>query len=207
VENALGELGLDQNVAKLSARKPVDIEYIEVLPAMSAVGVVVVDDFHKLPGRTRSALADYLKSLADDDSKKTKLIVLGINRAGENLISFAHDLVNRVDIIAFEANPDEKVRSLLAQGEQALNVILNVKDEIVREVKGSFYLAQMLAREVCLEADVLEAADTQRILEVSFPAVRSKVWDRLGRAFRDRCERFCRGSNFRREGRAPYLQF
>jgi hypothetical protein len=76
VENALQEIGLDSNVAKLSARKPADVEYIEALPSIGSVGVVVVDDFHKLPDRTRSALADYLKSLADDDSKTTKLIIL-----------------------------------------------------------------------------------------------------------------------------------
>lgn len=204
VENALRELGLG-SVTKLSARKPADIEYIELLPSMHGVGIVVVDDFHKLPDHTRSALADYLKSLADDDTKATKLIVLGINRAGENLISFAHDLVNRVDIISFEANPDEKVHSLLSQGERALNVLLSVKDEVVREARGSFYLAQMLAREVCLQAQVLECANPQRVLQVSFPGVRSKVWERLGLAFRERCERFCRGSKLRREGRAPYL--
>jgi hypothetical protein len=93
----------------------------------------------------------------------------------------------------------------LTQGEEALRISLGVKDEIVKEVKGSFYLAQMLAREVCLQAGVLDARESAMTLLVSFPGVRSKVWDRLGLAFRERCERFCRGSKLRREGRAPYL--
>jgi hypothetical protein len=105
-----------------------------------------------------------MKTLADEEVETVKLIILGINRAGENLISFANDLVNRIDIIPFEANPDEKVDSLIGQGEHALNIRLNVRQEIVREAKGSFYLAQMLAREVCMEASVLERRDSPRPL-------------------------------------------
>lgn len=205
VDNALKDLGITKDVAKLSARKPADVEYIEALPSMGGVGVVVIDDFHKLTDDARSRLADYMKALADDEAKNVKLVVLGINRAGEGLIRFAHDLVNRIDIVPFEANPDEKVEQLLRQGEAALNIELNVRDDIVREVKGSFYLAQMLAQQVCLQADLLEAASARRDISVSFPAVVTKVWDRLGLTFKQRCERFCTGTRPRKEGRAPYL--
>ena len=205
IENALEEVGISKNVTKLSARKQSDVEYIQALPEISDVGAVVVDDFHKLNNETRSRLADYMKTLADEEVETVKLIILGINRAGENLISFANDLVNRIDIIPFEANPDEKVDSLIGQGEHALNIRLNVRQEIVREAKGSFYLAQMLAREVCMEASVLERRDSQGHSEVSLPAVRSRVWERLGLSFRQRCESFCTGTRLRKEGRAPYL--
>jgi hypothetical protein len=205
VENALADVGIAGNVTKLSARKPQDIEYIETLPELGNVGVVVLDDFHKLDDAIRSRLADYMKTLADEEPGGVKLVILGINRAGENLISFANDLVNRIDIIPFEANPDEKVDSLLTKGQEALNIRVNVKDEIVREAKGSFYLAQMLAREVCMEAGVLERSESLQELQVSFPGVRSRVWERLKLSFKDRCEDFCTGTRLRKEGRAPYL--
>jgi hypothetical protein len=35
------------------------------------------------------------------------MFIVGTNKAGENLVQFAHDLVNRLDIVAFESNPDE----------------------------------------------------------------------------------------------------
>src|SRR4029079_5944669 len=47
VEKALEQVGLSGAVAKLSARRPRDVEYIEALPDLGAVGVVIVDDFHK----------------------------------------------------------------------------------------------------------------------------------------------------------------
>jgi molybdopterin-guanine dinucleotide biosynthesis protein len=131
VETALERLKMAGKVTKFSARKPSDIEYIEALPELGAVGIVVVDDFHKLSDQTRSALADYMKTLADGESKETKIIAVGINKAGQSLINFAHDLVNRIDIVPFEGNPDEKVEALIVQGASALNVHFNVMDEVV----------------------------------------------------------------------------
>ena len=69
VEKALARLGLEKSVTKLSARRRQDVEYIESLPELGRVGVVIVDDFHKLPVTTRSALADYMKTLADEEAQ------------------------------------------------------------------------------------------------------------------------------------------
>lgn len=82
VEKALAAIGVSENVTKLSARRQADLEYIEILPETPAVGTVMVDDYHKLQVPTKSALADYLKVLADAEDDKTKIIVLGINQAG-----------------------------------------------------------------------------------------------------------------------------
>ena len=205
VETALARLGMTATVTKLSARRPKDVEYIEALPGLGAAGIVIVDDFHKLRDDTRAALADYMKTLADEESRKTKIVVIGINKAGQNLIGFAHDLVNRLDIIPFENNPDEKVREVIVLGQRALNVDINVADEIVAAASGSFYLTQMLSREVCKRAGVLEASLDRIRTEVSFESVRADVWERLANVFQARCERFCRGTKLRKEGRAPYL--
>ncbi len=205
VENALVEIGLSEKVTKLSARLPEDVEYIIELPQMGKVGTVIVDDFHKLPDNARYALADYMKTLADRSSTETKIIVIGINKAGENLIQFAHDLVNRLDIISFESNPDENVNELLTKGQDALNINLNIASEIIQSSKGSFFLAQMLALEVCLASDITERQEDLYSAQISFEAVKSEVWKRLGLSFRKRCERFCVGSKMRPAGRAPYL--
>ena len=205
VEKALSSVGRADTTTKLSARRKPDLEYIQILPETTEAGIVLVDDYHKLPQKTKLALADYLKVLADSEDRKTKIIVLGINQAGDSLIEFAPDLVNRLDVIRFETEPDEKIGELLRRGQQALNMTLNVFDEIVAAVNGSFYLAQMLAREVCLAAGVLEKQPELRTTDVSFEAISANVWDRLATSFRKRTETFCRGTRLRSEGRAPYL--
>lgn len=205
VETALKKLGITQGITKLSARRVKDVEYIEALPSLGDVGLVMIDDFHKLSDHTRSALADYMKTLADEESTGTKVVIVGINKAGASLISFAEDLVNRIDIIPFESNADERVRQVIEQGSDALNITINVVDDMVLAAQGSFYIAQMLAREVCQRSTVLERQEARRAVEVSFQSVKADVWDRLSTSFRARCEKFCRGTKIRKEGRAPYL--
>lgn len=203
VETALQKLNLP--VTRLSARKPDDIEYIQMLPKIKDVGVVLIDDFHRLPTETRTSIADLMKVLADTETKETKIIVLGINRAAENLIQIAPDLVNRIDVIRFESEPDSKIYELIQKGGEILNVSITVKDDIVESAKGSFYLAQLLCREVCLASNILHGSPQQTQTTISFEAVRANVWDRLGMSFKKRCELFCTGTRLRKTGRAPYL--
>jgi len=205
IENALNELGIGQASIKLSAWRKDDVEYIQILPETRNVGTVIVDDFHKLDLAIQEALADYLKVLADGEDKESKIIIVGINRAGDNLIRFAADLVNRIDILRFETEPDEKIEDVINKGSQALRIDIPVKNEIIVDVRGSFYLTQMLCREICLNFQIFQAQEEPRTIEVSYEAIRSHVWDRLGRTFSKRCERFCSGTKIRKEGRAPYL--
>lgn len=205
VTQALEELELGDDALKLSARKAADRELIAELPSMDDIGVVIVDDFHRLDEDVRREVADYLKTLADEESRGSKLIVVGINRAGESLVRFARDLVNRIDVIKFEANPDERVERMITQGEEALRLSLGIKSEIVHHAHGSFYIAQMLCHETCTAAGITEALAEPRETQVSYEVVLSRVMDRLGSSFLPIAVRFATGTKLRREGRAPYL--
>ncbi len=205
VHRALEQLNLTENVLVLSARKNPDIELICELPSMEDIGVVIIDDFHRLDDGIKSQIADYMKILADEERQDSKVIILGINQAGQALINFAHDLNNRLEIIQFEANPTQKVFQLLKQGEQALNIELNVKTEIAEASHGSFYISQMLAHQACLDSGILERQKSITTTAVSFELVKGKVFDRLSRTFKRRTVSFSQGTRVRREGRAPYL--
>ena len=121
------------------------------------------------------------------------------------MVQLAHDLNNRLEIIKFEANPIEKVRQLLVLGEVALNIEVNVKDEIAESANGSFYIAQMLSR-------ILAHASTQAFLKsnptrsllrsvLNWSAARSSS-DCLEFSWRDNQSA---RNHFDAKGRAPYL--
>jgi hypothetical protein len=93
------------NATSLSARRPNDLEVINALPGIDDIGTVIVDDFHKLPDGIKARLSDFMKVLADSQSEKSKLILVGINKAGQQLVTFAEDLGLRIDIFRLEANP------------------------------------------------------------------------------------------------------
>ncbi len=205
VSKAIAEIGHPLAVTKLSARVPADLDYINLLPDLTRFGLVVVDDFHKLPQDVRDRLADLLKTLADVESDESKLVVVGINQAGYSLVQHAPDLVNRIDTIRFEVEPEHKIEDCVHLGDAALNVEIEAKEQIVEGAAGSFYLAQLLCHGACVAAGVLDApADTMKVATL-YTTVRRNVMDRQETRFGKPIRDFARGPKFRPSGRAPYL--
>ena len=189
----------------LSARKTEDRQMVAELSTMKRIGTVLIDDFHRLDEPVKQAIADFLKTLADEETTDSKLIVVGINKAGDSLVRFATDLNNRIDTVQFETNPEELVQELIGKGEEALNISINGKDQIVVDAHGSFHITQLLCREMCLLAGVTETCSTSRPLDRSIEVVRERVLNELGRLFFEPARKLATGPRLRREGRAPYL--
>ncbi|MGE7825058.1 TIR domain-containing protein [Paenibacillus sp. NPDC093718] len=205
ITKGLEELGIETKITKLTARKAKDLKIIKTIPGDSLDGIIIIDDFHRLEPETKSSIADYMKTLADEESATTKLVVVGINKAGDSLVKFARDLNNRIDTIRFESNPEEKIVELIENGEKALNIKINIKGDIVKEAQGSFHIAQMLCKEICIHGDVLEACKNTTVITTSLELIKQKVFDDLSRAFNEIARAFATGPKLRKDGRAPYL--
>lgn len=205
LQRAMNELQLENKTSWLSARKIEDVQYIKHLPSLRPFGMVVVDDFHRLDTTTKKIIADLMKVLADESDKKSKLIIVGINRAGDNLISFGHDLASRVEIIPFETNHNGKIEELVTKGEKCLNVKLNVKPEIIAAAQGSFFIAQKLAYETCIRADIIQTQNRLVETTVSFELIKAQIVKDLEVVYKKTAIQFARGTRLRKEGRAPYL--
>lgn len=205
ITKGLEEIGNVTLVTKLTARRAKDILLIRDIPANEPEGIIIIDDFHRLDSETKRSIADYMKTLADEESSRTKIVIVGINKAGDSLVKFAKDLNNRIDTIRFESNPEEKVLELIEKGEKALNIHINTKSEIAREAQGSFHIAQMLCKELCIHGEILEAKTENTPVSTSFEIIKQKVFDELGRAFYETARNFSTGPKLRKDGRAPYL--
>lgn len=205
VLTALHGLGVLEDTLMLSARSPSDVALVEELCEHPAFGTAVVDDFHRLPLDLQHRVADLLKLLADTEDTKRKLIVVGINQAGVPLLRHAPDLTNRIDVIRFEAEPAAKIGELIRLGERALNVSIRCADAITEAANGSFYLAQLLCYEACIQAGVTSAVEQPTEVQTLYASVKRQVMERqkgrFGKVIRD----FARGNKFRPGTRAPYL--
>ncbi|WP_375270944.1 TIR domain-containing protein [Sphingomonas sp.] len=205
ITKLLEELQGDVFPTVLSARRPADLEYIEGLPTIKGAGVVIVDDFHRLNDDAKQSLSDYMKVLADTEDRDTKLILVGINKSGQQLISFGSDVGLRIDIFRLEANSPAKILELIAKGESALNIGIEHKRDIAERAGGSFQIAQLLCHKLCASAGVLETpSDTVRITR-SVDAVIEDTMTELSRQFQQSSVLFARGPKIKRAGRAPYL--
>lgn len=197
------ELGLP--ITMLSARNPGDRELIAELPTLLDRGVVLIDDFHRLDDSVKASIADFMKTLADAENGASKIIIVGINKAGDSLVKFSSDLNNRIDTVKFEANPIERVLELIEKGEETLNISFDIKNEIAEEAQGSFHIAQMLCYETCIADGITERHTEPHMIHTSIETVKQRVFDQLSRVFFEKARAFATGSKLRREGRAPYL--
>jgi hypothetical protein len=132
--------------------------------------------------------------------------LIGINKAGQQLVKFAHDLGLRVDVFKMEANPIERIEELVSRGEEALNITVPDKPEVTRRAQGSFQIAQLLCHKLCLLDRVTETQSlAKKTITTSLNVALEDVMSDLGRQFKEPAVMFARGSKIRREGRAPYL--
>lgn len=205
VTRIIDELNLGGSVLQLSARKQKDVDLIAELPGMDRIGTVVVDDFHRLDDSLKSSLSDYMKVLADEGNDASQLILIGINKAGDQLVRFGHDLGMRIDVFKLEANPTYKIEELITKGEAALNISIKDKSKIAERAQGSFQIAQVLCHAICIEADITESQTDLQLIDVSLEVIIERVMTDLSRQFMEPSLTFARGSKIRREGRAPYL--
>lgn len=198
-------LGGENPVTILSGRKPDDFDLIAELPEMEDIGLVLIDDFHRLPEEIKHRIADYIKLLADKEDQKSKVVIIGINKAGQSLINYAADLTGRIDTISFEANPQEKIENLVSLGEKALNILINIKAQIVEDSQGSFHLAQMLCHECCIDAAILDEREILEETKSSIEVIKDRVIKDLDKTFFEKAKLLATGPRLRKEGRAPYF--
>lgn len=207
VKRALDDAGLSESCLFLSARKRADTELIAELPSMRSIGVVVVDDFHRLPDAEKASLTDFVKVLADEEDQESKVILVGINRAGQTLVEYAPDLLHRIETIRFGRTNIERIQNMIELGARALNCRIAIADEISTEAEGSFAMAQVLCHEACLQGHLLETSREAIVKEisVSLPCIRESVIADLHPRFFPISRDFATGNKLRKEGRAPYL--
>lgn len=207
VARALRDAQLDdqRTVLKLSARRPSDAELISHLPEMERIGVVIIDDFHVLDDQYKEMLSHFMKVLADEGSEESKLILIGINKAGQKLVNLANDLSMRVDFFRLEANPSSKIEELIKLGESALNIEIEDKDALADRAQGSFHIAQLLCHTLCTMSKITETCPSRKIIKLPIEVVVEEVMENLARVFQEPAIMFARGSKLRPEGRAPYL--
>lgn len=207
VKRAMEEVGVAESCLLLSGRRPGDLALISDLHTMKGIGVVVVDDFHRLPSAVKKNLTDFVKLLADEEDASSKVILIGINQAGQTLVEYAPDVLHRVEVIKVGRTNIERLQQLIKLGEASLGCRLMIADEIAQEAEGSFAMAQVLAHEACLQFGVHETytGSSPKEVSVSLPSIREAVLADLSPRFFPIAREFSTGNKLRREGRAPYL--
>lgn len=191
----------------LSARKAKDIPKILAISNGAEAGRYVIDDFHRLDNETQEKIANLIKVAAEDyeEGVHPKIVIIGINKVGSELIHLVHDIAKRCGIHKIKPAPIETTKELITKGEEKLNIKISDHDRIFQETGGDYWLTQLVCQSVCLANNITQSANIQKHLTLDIPQLRLKVTDRLEHAYSEPVTEFCRGNRFRSTN-DPYLK-
>ncbi|MDH0137971.1 hypothetical protein ACK312_03055 [Aeromonas caviae] len=203
IEESLPTAGFEY----LSARRSKDMPRILELANVAPKGNFIVDDFHRLDNVTQSKIADIVKIAAEEygDDSHPKVVIIGINRVGSELIHLVHDIAKRCGIHRIAPASLETTTELVRKGEERLNAKFGDYIAIFSETKGDYWLTQLVCQSVCLINKVTETATVLQALDYTPAEIRAKVVQRLEHSYQEAVKEFCRGRRFRSTN-DPYLK-
>ncbi|OOG73091.1 TIR domain-containing protein [Algoriphagus sp. A40] len=207
VKKILEQLTESSEIIYLSARKAVDVEQIVKIANNSLGGFYVIDDFHRLSSELQEKLADIAKIAAEEghDSKFPKLILIGINQIGSELIQLVPDIAKRFGIHKIESGTADVIKNLVDSGCIQLNISITNLDEIFKESKGDYWLTQILCQSICAIHDVTETQSEKSQIQYIIEDTRLKVVGKLEASYHIPVKDFCRGKRFRKSN-DPYFK-
>jgi hypothetical protein len=203
IEEALPGSGFEY----LSARRAKDMPRIAELAGGALRGKFIVDDFHRLASDLQARIADIVKLAAEeyDDDSHPKVVIIGINRVGSELIHLVHDIAKRCGIHRIMSASLETTTDLVQKGEEKLGVLFGDYEAIFRETHGDYWLTQLVCQSICLMNDVTQTQTDKATLRFVPAALRQRVVQRLQHSYEEAVKEFCRGRRFRSTN-DPYLK-
>lgn len=210
VKKVIAQLGTTATVHYLSARIPLHLEQIHHIPENVTQDTFVIDDFHRLDAETRSRLADIAKVAAEqgeDGAPLPKLVLIGINELGTDLIQMVPDIAKRMGIHRILPASKQGIENLVDKGCSELNISFSPEsiERIYSESRGDYWLAQHLCQTICAMNNIINAPDAVKELTFDLDPLRVKVVERLRAAYYPAVKEFCRGQRFRPEN-DPYFR-
>lgn len=191
----------------LSARKAADIPRIMKISAGEESGSFILDDFHRLSDEDQRKIADIIKVAAEEfgDQRHPKLVIIGINKVGSELIHLVHDIAKRCGIHRIKPASFEITSELIQKGEKKLQIVFFDHKKVFIESKGDYWLTQLVCQSICIMSGITESVSEQRSLDFNEGELRQRVIERLEHSYEETVKEFCRGKRFRSTN-DPYLR-
>ena len=205
----IDEVAPTAEIEYLTAREKAHADIIEQYIDSSFPNntLIFIDDFHRLPIDLQRKLGDIAKMAAEggESQKHPKLVIIGINQVGANLIQLVPDIAKRCGIHRIQSGNQEAIDYLVQNGCKELNINIYGHNQIFSEAKGDYWLAQHLSQEICLTNNILQEQTSLVNVPYDIPGIRKAVVERLESSFYGPIKDFCRGKRPRRSN-DPYFK-
>lgn len=207
VKQILAEIYPTNPPKVLTPREPRDIAVIEGISEESGNAIFIIDDFHRLEKSIKERLADLAKLVAerDDRGNLPKLVIVGINEVGSDLIQMVPDIAKRVGIHRISPGTAEVTGQIIELGCKELNITFENPQLIFEDSRGDYWLTQQICRSICVAAGIESASSQPQVVQWSHDGIRKLIVDTLQHNYDAPVREFCRGRRFR-PSNDPYFK-
>lgn len=199
IKMALAEIFPDAVPTLLTPREPTHLPIIQAIGLNSGNKTFVVDDFHRLDKDTKESLADLAKVIAERDNRETlpKLILIGINNIGADLIKLVPDVAKRIGIHRITPGTFELISEIISLGSKKLNIEIEKPELIFKESQGDYWLTQSICRAICIRYNVDKTKNDLIMVNWENTEIKKAVVSNLYHNYDSAVKEFCRGRRFR----------
>lgn len=164
VKKVIAEAFPENSPKILTPRDPKDLPIISQISEGSGDEIFIIDDFHRLEKPLKEKIANLAKMIAEreDRSGLPKIVIVGINEVGADLIQLVPDIAKRIGIHKISSGNRTTIGEIIGLGSEALNVEIEDHDGIFKESGGDYWLTQQLCKTICISDNVSEAQPEKR---------------------------------------------
>ncbi len=147
VKKILERLGEGASATYLTARDAAHVSAIARVAQAPVAGTFVIDDFHRLAQDVQRTLGDIAKVAAEratNNQDLPKLVLIGINQIGSDLIQLVPDIAKRTGIHRIQPGTAAQIQELINAGCKELNITFENGELIFSESRGDYWLTQQL---------------------------------------------------------------
>lgn len=141
----------------------------------------------------------------EDREGLPKIVIIGINEVGSDLIQLVPDIAKRIGIHRIAAGIPKVIGEIISRGSITLNIKFDRVAEIVGDIRGDYWLTQQICRMICVSADVQQTQSIEKIISWDRDVVRGLIVETLRHNYDVPVREFCRGRRFR-PSNDPYFK-
>lgn len=199
VKKALAEIFPENTPTLLTPREPAHLPIIAGIDENSGDQTFVVDDFHRLDKETKERLADLAKVIAERDNRDglPKLVIIGINNVGSDLIQLVPDIAKRMGIHRISPGTPEVIKEMITLGSNLLNIEFGSPEVIIADSRGDYWLTQQICRTICISSGVDQTQTEAHKIDWEPATTKAQVVETLHHNYDPAVREFCRGRRFR----------
>ena len=192
-------LSTEQLFAKVLSCDPIETEVVSLL---GAAGIVIIDDFHHLKEEIRTEIGYKLKRW---NELGVRCFIIGIASSNKRMLDIDSELGIRNDVYEIQRQTDDFIASIVALGEQHLNIRFSNKVDFVRAASGIPSAIQVICRVACIRNETLKTEPEEKIINLGMAEIKDGVLRIYRGKYHNRLIGLCKGKQQARSVHNTYF--